>query len=64
MHKLRGRETPKREVEEGLCPLMAAGLGETRKLPREDQGVAGLKKEKREEVKGRVKVVVVVVKVM
>jgi len=52
-------------VEEGLSPLMAAGLGKARKLPWEAKRVAGLKKEEREEVKGRVKVLVVVlVKVM
>jgi len=64
-HELRGRETPKREVEEGLGPLMAASLKEAYKLPREAKRMAGLKKERREEVKGRVKVLVVVlVKVM
>jgi len=64
-HKLRGGETPKREVEDGLGPLMAVGLGEARKLPREAKRVADLKKEEREEGKGRVKVLVVVlVKVM
>ena len=44
---------------------MVVGLGEARKLPRETKRVAGLKKNGREEVKGRVKVLVVVlVKVM
>ena len=65
VHELRGGETPKREVEEGLGPLMAANLKKACKLPRENKRVAGLKKERREEVKGRVKVLVVVlVKVM
>jgi len=64
-HELCGGETPKRVVEDGLGPLMAAGLGEARKLPREAKRVADLKKEEREEGKGRVKVLVVVlVKVM
>ena len=47
--------------------MMAASLGEACKLPREAKRVADLKKKKREEVKGRVKVlfvVVVLVKVM
>jgi len=65
VHELRGGETPKREVEEGLGPLMATGLREVRKLPREAKRVDDLKNERKEEVKGRVKVLVVVlVKVM
>jgi len=65
VHELRGGETPKREVEERLGPLMVVSLGEARKLPRKDKRVADLKKEGREEVKGRVKVLVVeLVKVM
>ena len=38
---------------------MAVSLGEACKLPREAKRVANLKKEGREEVKGRVKVLVV-----
>jgi len=45
-------------MEEGLGPLMVAGLGEACKLPREAKGVASLKKEERQEVKGKVLVTV------
>ena len=32
----------RREVEEGLDPLLAVGIKEVRKLPKEAKGVAGL----------------------
>ena len=50
--KLHGGETPKREAEEGLGPLIFAGLGVARKLPRDAKRVVDLKKEEREKVKG------------
>ena len=40
------RKTTRREVKEGLGPLMAGGLREAHKLPREAKGVAGLREER------------------
>ena len=47
-----GEENHRGEVEEGLCPLMAASLKEVRQPPRVAKEVAGPKEEKGEE-KGR-----------